>query len=219
MQNQQIEDVITQFDFLADISPEDWKEISILSLPANSVVHDGEFLKYTFLILEGSIRIYKLNDKGKEVALFRINSGECCPLMLSSILGHNEFEASACIEKPTTVLIVKVQILQEWMDKYKNFRQFIFRSLAHYLNTLSILIENIYFKSIRTRIYEYLIENTNFNNDSLSITHDILSIELRTTREVTSRTLKAMEKEGLLRLERGQITHIQHQKLLILLNN
>ncbi|MCP1308053.1 Crp/Fnr family transcriptional regulator [Paenibacillus tyrfis] len=220
MQKHQIEDVITRFPFLADISPEEWKEegISIVSLPVNSVVYEGEFLKSTALILEGSIRIYKLSDSGREVTLFRISNGECSPLMAAGILGRSEFEAWACFEKPTTILIVPIQISQEWMDKYKGFRQFILRSFAFHLNNLSNLIETMNFKSIRTRISKYLIEKTSNDNDSLAITHDILAIELGTVREVISRTLKSMEKEGLLRLERGQITHIQHRKLLVLLN-
>lgn len=34
-------------------------------------------------------------------------------------------------------------------------------------------------------------------------------MELETAREVISRTVKAMEKEGLLQLSRGHITHIE----------
>ncbi|MGG4443309.1 Crp/Fnr family transcriptional regulator [Brevibacillus fortis] len=219
MQTQQIEDVITLFPSLADISPQDWQEegISIVSLPVNYIIHEGEFLKNAALVLEGTIRMYKLSGSGREVTLYRIHDGQCCPLMASSILEETEYEASACVEKPTTVLFIPVPIFQRWMDNYKSFRQYIFKTFAGRLIIMSNLIDSMFFKSIRSRISAYLLVMTNADNDSLAITHDNLSIELGTAREVISRTLKAMEKEGLLRLTRGQITHIQRRQLLELL--
>lgn len=219
MQTEQIENVIMRFPCLADISHEDWQEegITITTLSVNHVIHEGEFLESAALILDGTVRMYKLSGNGREVTLYRINDGECCPLMASSILGETAYEASACIEKPTTVLFIPVHIFQKWMNNYINFRQFIFKSFARRLLIMSDLIDSMFFKSIKSRIAEYLLKMTSIDNDSLSITHDHLSIELGTAREVISRTLKAMEKEGLLTLSRGQITHIQRQKLLELI--
>ncbi|GKU80087.1 hypothetical protein L3i20_v244840 [Paenibacillus sp. L3-i20] len=49
--------------------------------------------------------------------LIKLNYDEkCCPLMASSILGEMAYEASACVEKPTTVLFIPVHIFQKWMN-------------------------------------------------------------------------------------------------------
>ncbi|UHA72506.1 Crp/Fnr family transcriptional regulator [Paenibacillus sp. 481] len=219
MQAQQIDDIIKLFPSLADVTQEDWQAegISIVTLPVNQVIHEGEFLKSAALILDGTVRMYKLSDSGREVTLYRISDGECCPMMASSILGETAYEASACMEKPTTVLFIPVRIFQMWMDKYLRFRQYMFKTFARRLIIMSNLIDSVVFKSIRSRIAEYLLKMTSDDNDSLSITHDTLSIELGTAREVISRTLKTFEKDGLLRLTRGQITHIQRQQLLALI--
>jgi CRP/FNR family transcriptional regulator len=71
---------------------------------------------------------------------------------------------------------------------------------------MSSLLDSINFKSIRGRIAEYLIQHSQDSGDRLSITHDMLSVELGTAREVISRTLKQLEKEGLIKLSQGQIT-------------
>ncbi|MCR8842678.1 Crp/Fnr family transcriptional regulator [Paenibacillus sp. SC116] len=216
MQSEQIKDAITCFPCLADISDEDWNEdgISVVTLPANHIIHEGEFLESAALIMHGTVRMYKLGENGREVTLYRIHDGGCCPLMASSILGETAYEANICIEKPTKVLFVPARIFQRWMGTYMSFRQFIFKSFAERLIIMSNLIDNMVFKSIRIRIFEYLLEKTTAEHNTLTITHDHLAIELGTAREVISRTLKGMEKEGLISLSRGQITNIQHDQLI-----
>lgn len=215
MQKDQIAQVIARFPSLAALTPEDWQEegISVTMVPANFTIDEGEFLENAPLILDGLVRIFKLSSDGREVTLYRLSAGECCPLIASSILGETMYEASACVEKPSMVLNVPTKIYKKWIEKHQDFRQYIFKSFARRLIIMSNLIDDIQFKSIRVRISEYLIEQTIADNDSLAITHDHLAIELGTAREVISRTLKKMEKDGLLRLARGQITHIQRSRL------
>ncbi|MED1797360.1 Crp/Fnr family transcriptional regulator [Brevibacillus porteri] len=215
MQKEQIAEVLARFPSLAALTLEEWQEegISITTVPANFTIDEGEFLENAPLILDGLVRIFKLSSDGREVTLYRLSTGECCPLIASSILGETVYEASACVEKPSMVLNVPTKIYKKWIEKHQGFRQYIFQSFARRLIIMSNLIDDIHFKSIRVRISEYLIEHTSAEDDSLAITHDQLAIELGTAREVISRTLKKMEKEGLLRVARGQITDIQRSRL------
>lgn len=207
--------IVSCFPSLSDISTQDWSDegIIMLDLQPSFVFEEGRFLEHAVLILEGTVRMYKISGSGREITLYRVNGGECCPLMMSSILGETEYEASACIEKLCTVVAIPVDVFKDWMDRYKSFRQFIFKMFAKRIIIMSNLLDSINFKSIRGRISEYLVEMTEDGRDSLTITHDTLSIELGTAREVISRTLKSLEKEGLLQLSRGQISHILRQDL------
>ncbi|RNB84710.1 Crp/Fnr family transcriptional regulator [Brevibacillus fluminis] len=216
MRNDQIEEVIQLFPFLSAISTNDWNQegVEIVSLPVHFVIPEGKLLNHAALILEGAVRMSRLGTNGREVTLYRLTNGECCPLMMASILGESAYEASACIEKPTRALVIPVPLFFVWLDTYKSFRQFVFQTFAKRLILMSNLIDSMKFKSIRTRIAEYVLEKTTDECNVLTITHDQLSMELGTVREVISRTLKGMEREGMLRLGRGQITHIQRHQLL-----
>ncbi len=207
--------IVTCFPSLSDISIQDWSNegIIMLDLQPSFVFEEGQFLDHAVLILEGTVRMYKISSSGREITLYRVNGGECCPLMMSSILGETEYEASACIEKLCSVVAIPVDVFKDWMDRYKSFRQFIFKMFAKRIIIMSNLLDSINFKSIRGRIAEYLVEMTEDGRDTLTITHDTLSIELGSAREVISRTLKSLEKEGLLKLSRGQISHILRQEL------
>ncbi|MDR6884146.1 CRP/FNR family transcriptional regulator [Bacillus sp. 3255] len=202
--------IISLFPSLADITEQDWNHagMKVIQMEPNYMIEEGHFLEHAILILEGTVRMYKISGGGREITLYRIHSGECCPLMTSSILGESEYEASACVETPGLVLIIPVEIFRDWTDRYKNFRQFIFKSFAKRIVIMSNLLDNIHFKSIRGRISEYLVQMAvqSGNSDTLYVTHDSLSVELGTAREVISRMLKSLEKEEMIKLSRGKIT-------------
>nr|WP_167276382.1 Crp/Fnr family transcriptional regulator [Paenibacillus lupini] len=174
----------------------------------NYIIEEGQFLEYVVMVLEGTVRMYKVSSSGREITLYRIHSGECCPLMSSSVLGESEYEASACVETAGLVLMIPAEIFREWTDRYRNFRQFIFKSFARRIVIMSNLLDSINFKSIRGRISEFLIQmaNQTDNSNTFHITHDSLSVELGTAREVISRTLKELEREDIIQLSRGRNT-------------
>ncbi len=202
--------ILTVFPSLADIEDREWSRegIRVVEMEPDYTIEEGKVLEYAFLILEGTIRMYKISAGGREITLYRIQGGECCPLMSSSILGEYEYEATACVETTGVALMIPVNIFRDWMDRYREFRQFIFQSFASRILILSNLLDSINFKSIRGRISEYLnrMAAKAGHSGPLQITHDQLSVELGTAREVVSRTLKGLEKEGIIRLSRGNIT-------------
>ncbi|WP_169081629.1 Crp/Fnr family transcriptional regulator [Paenibacillus sp. PL91] len=210
-----IPQIISLFPSLSDISEQDWntKGIEVLEIMPNFIIQEGHFLEHAVMLLEGTVRMYKISSSGREITLYRINGGECCPLMISSILGESEYEASACIEKPCLALLIPIFTFRDWMDQHRNFRLFMFKSLANRIIIMSNLLDSINFKSIRGRISEYLIQMTMGSSGTLSITHDAMSIELGTAREVISRTLKLLEKEQLIALSRGKISIINRDGL------
>ncbi|NHN31749.1 Crp/Fnr family transcriptional regulator [Paenibacillus agricola] len=211
----QVPHIVSLFPSLSDISLEDWSAegIAIVKFQPSHVIEEGHFLQHAVLLLEGTVRMFKISGSGREVTLYRIHSGECCPLMMASILGESEYEASACTEEPGVALAIPVYVFRDWMDRYKSFRQFIFKMFAKRLIIMSNLLDSINFKSIRGRIAEFIVQMTEDGATSLDMTHGTMSIELGTAREVISRTLKSLENEGLLRLSRGRIYQIKRQEL------
>ncbi|WP_175532076.1 hypothetical protein [Paenibacillus sp. yr247] len=64
---------------MSDISVQDWSEegITILELQPSHVIEEGQFLEYAGLILEGTVRMYRICGSGREVTLYRVNGEEC----------------------------------------------------------------------------------------------------------------------------------------------
>ncbi|NBD26789.1 Crp/Fnr family transcriptional regulator [Paenibacillus glycinis] len=207
--------ILELFPSLAEIGPENWgrEDVVLIELPPNHLVQEGQLLDYAVLLLDGTIRMFKISPGGREITLYRIQGGECCPLMMTSILGESEYEASACIEKPSLALAIPSGLFREWMDRYRGFRQYIFKMVGKRLILMSNLLDSINFKTIPGRVAEFLYEQTASGADTLALTHDAIATELGTAREVISRTLKSFEKEGILALTRGRIAEIKRDEL------
>ncbi|NBD27998.1 Crp/Fnr family transcriptional regulator [Paenibacillus glycinis] len=217
IQSEDVKQILSFFPSMADIKKEDWNQsgINLIQMEPNYIIKEGQLLEYVIMILDGTVRMYKTSSNGREITLYRVYSGECCPLMTSSILSMSEFEASACVETTGLALMIPADIFRDWVDRYSKFRQFIFKSLAKRIITLATLLDSVYFKTIRGRVAEFLIQLSDKTGkaDTLHITHDSLSVELGTAREVISRTLKYLENEDVIKLSRGKITIISRGAL------
>jgi CRP/FNR family transcriptional regulator len=210
IQSEHVSRILSLFPSMADFSEEDWNQdgLQVIQMEPKYIIEEGQFLEFVVMILDGTVRMYKISSTGRESTLYRVHSGECCPLMTSSVLGHSEYKAFACAETVGLVLIVPANIFKDWIDRYPTFRQFIFTEFTKRILHLAILLDSINFKSILGRISEYLIQfaEQTGNLDTLHITHNCLAMELGTAREVISRTLKMLEKRGIIQLSRGKIT-------------
>jgi cAMP-binding proteins - catabolite gene activator and regulatory subunit of cAMP-dependent protein kinases len=69
------------------------------------------------------------------------------------------------------------------------------------------ILNEIMSKPLEQRLREYLVENAN-NQMVVNCTHEDIAKDIGTAREVVSRLLKELEKQGLLELKRGKI-HIR----------
>jgi CRP/FNR family transcriptional regulator, anaerobic regulatory protein len=158
-------------------------------------------------IVGGSIRVYKISPSGREITLYRVQSGECCVLMLASILGETEYEANVSIEAETDVLLFPVEQFRDWMTAFKMIRQFIYKQMIERMSRVTELLENVAFNPVPYRIADYLIAHSTLPLPStLRITHEQLAIELGTSREVVSRILKDFANKEAIALSRGQIS-------------
>jgi CRP/FNR family transcriptional regulator len=202
-------------DFI-DIPIDVWEaaDISVREIEPSHMIPEGLLLDHAVFVLDGTVRMFKLSASGREITLYRISDGECCPLMSSSLLGETEYEASACTETPCLALFTPAEIFREWFDTYKRFRQFIFQSICKRIITLSKLLDTINFKSIRGRVVEFLLQAAHDNQSNVIVTtHDTLATELGSAREVISRTLKQLKQEQLISLTRGKITIVDYKGL------
>lgn len=217
VQMKDLSHILSIFPCMAEITEEDWNQsgVTIIPMVSNSIFEEKRLLDNVYLILDGTVRMYKLSPSGRQITLYKIHNGECCPLMASTILGSSEFEASACVESAGLILRIPASIFRDWIERYPKFLKFIFRTLVKRIEALACLLDSVYFKSIRSRVAEFLIQLSDQRSRSytLQITHASISIELGTAREVISRTLKYLENEGFIELSRGKIIIVNREAL------
>ncbi|WJQ81925.1 Crp/Fnr family transcriptional regulator [Brevibacillus brevis] len=185
-----------------------------MTLSTQPVLEEGHIFEHATFVLRGSVRIYKISPTGKELTLYRLKSGEVCVIMMASILGETGYEALAETEEETELLVFPVALFKYWMETYKELNQFIYRLFIKRMISVTNLIEDITFLPMDRRVAELLLRKTNTNSEApLYATHEVLSLELGTAREVVSRILKEFERLGWIKLGRGKIYLLQRSEL------
>ncbi len=69
-------------------------------------------------MLEGSVKLRKLDATGREIIFYHIQPGESCILSITSCLNGKESQAEAIIEKKARLIVVEADRVRLWMDRY-----------------------------------------------------------------------------------------------------
>jgi CRP/FNR family transcriptional regulator len=175
--------------------------------PGEIILKEREFIKVIPLVLEGSIKLRKLDLTGREIIFYHIEPGESCILSITSCLNEKESQAEAIVQKRTRMIVVEAGEVRAWMNQFPSWRKFVVKLYYERMAELMTLLDSVIFKSVDDRLIRYLKDKA--VDKEIEITHQQLASELGTAREVISRLLKQMERDEYISLERGKIKIIR----------
>ena len=165
----------------------------------------GKYIKEIPLVISGSIRIIREDEKGNELFLYYLGEGDTCAMSLTCCIQHKKSEIKAIAETEAHVWMVPLQYMDLWM-KYPSWRQFIFASYNLRFEEMLTALDSVAFLRMDERLMNYLLDaQQNTGNFAISKTHQEIAVELNTSRVVVSRLLKKLENEGKIELHRHKI--------------
>jgi CRP/FNR family transcriptional regulator len=167
----------------------------------------GDPCQNFLLLSQGSLRVQEHSEDGREIVLYRVRPGDICVLALTSLVDEVPYGAEAVTETEVAGLALSHEQFQRALAGSAGFRRFVLSTLARRLRDVMLLVEEIAFRRLDSRLACTLYQMFDREGgDMLRITHQELAKELGTTREVASRLLKDFEqKRGAIRLHRGAI--------------
>jgi CRP/FNR family transcriptional regulator, anaerobic regulatory protein len=176
--------------------------------PAGSVIQqEDSYIKAIPLVLTGSLKVMRTDHDGHEILLYYITPGESC---IMSFLGgiHNETsKVKAIVEEDAEILFIPVEKASEWVKKFPEWSDFIFKLYHKRFEELLTAVNAIAFQKLDTRLLQLIKQKVElYQSKEIKITHQQLAEELGTAREAVSRIIKQMENEGLVTLSRNKIT-------------
>lgn len=169
------------------------------------VFHEGEGCRAYLLVLEGSVRVQKVSESGREIVLYRVESGEDCVLTTSCLLGREPYHAEAIAETDVRAVALPAPAFRRALAESEGFRNFIFRGHGRRISDLILLVEEVAFRRVDLRLARLLVRQAGGQGGVVELTHEQLGAELGTAREVISRQLKEFERRGWVRLGRGRV--------------
>jgi len=170
------------------------------------LLEKGHYFKSTYLVVEGTVQLYREDDDGNEFLVYLITAGEACALSIICALKHEKSKLRARALDSTTVLSIPLNEMDAWMMHYKSWYYFVLESYRKRLDDLLEVVDQVIFRNMDERLEFYLKNKVKkLNTSVLSITHQEIANDLNSSREVISRLLKKMENRGELRAERNLI--------------
>lgn len=167
----------------------------------------NDYVRAIPLVLEGSLKVFREDDEGREILLYYIKPGESCVSSFLGALNHEKNRVKAVVEEDAVIYFISSDDSNRWIGEHPEWAHFIFKLYNKRFEELLDSINAIAFHKMDDRIQHYLNEKVRLTqNEVLNITHQQIADEIGTAREVVSRILKAFEKEGKLKLSRNKIT-------------
>lgn len=166
----------------------------------------GDYIKKMPLLIHGAIKILREDFDEGELLLYFIEKGDTCAMTMACCLGDTKSEIRAVAETNGRLVMIPVSKMEEWLGKYKSWRNYVFNSYNNRLKEMLTAIDNLAFMNMDERLLNYLSEKSIVNKTKdIKSTHQEIAFDLHTSRVVVSRLLKALENEGRIRLHRASI--------------
>lgn len=173
---------------------------------------EGDPPKGLFVIREGSVKIYKVGDTGREQILEIEGPGRSVAEL--PLFDGQPYPASCAAIEDSIVLTMPVREFHGLLDRHPALSRAIIASLSQRLRRMVFLVQELSLKNVRTRLANLLLELAGpADHVELPWTHQELAARIGTVREIVSRTLARMAQEGVVRIEGRRIHLLDRARL------
>jgi CRP/FNR family transcriptional regulator len=171
-----------------------------------TLIREGQFISSFPLVLSGLIRITRNNEDGNELLLYYLKGNEVCAMSLTCCMTNLKSNVKAIAEEETEVIMLPVALLDKWMCEFPTWRQFVMQTFQTRFREMIETVDSVAFLKLDERLKKYFLDRHRKSGlKTFTGTHQELALQLNTSREVISRMLKKLEKEGKIKLSRNFI--------------
>lgn len=179
----------------------------IMNLQAGKVMMEpGQFVKMVPIVLDGSIKISRMDNEGRELFLYYLDAGETCALSLTCCSASKPSEIKAVVEEDSTIIGIPVIAIDQFSSEFKQWKDFVSNTYQSRFQEMLVALDAVAFKRMDERLMKYIVTKMKqHKTNELHTTHQEIANELTTSREVVSRLLKQLEKKKWIELGRNVI--------------
>jgi CRP/FNR family transcriptional regulator, anaerobic regulatory protein len=172
----------------------------------SELIDFGDELTHMPLLLEGAIKIIRQDEDGDELVLYYIEKGDTCAMTMTCCMGNTKSEIRATAEMDSSMVMIPVQKMSDWLQDYTSWKAFVFESYNNRFVEMLEAIDNLAFMNMHERTFKYLRDKIMVGGDPIiSATHQEIANDMHSSRVVISRILKSFEKEGKIKMHRNKI--------------
>ena len=173
---------------------------------------EGEEAEALYFVVAGAVKIFKTSADGKEQILAIMRPPETFNEV--PVLNGGINPASAQAMTPLVVYGIRSSDMQAILRRYNRVALNIIQVMAKRLRHMISLVEDLSFRHVIGRVARILLEYA--GNESAAgtrLTQRDMAAMAGTAREVVSRSLKALEDDGIINIDRHRIIVKNRQAL------
>ena len=193
--------------FEAELLKEMESNAKVAYLKEGEVLLDiGQTVRVVPLLIKGTLKISRMDEEGKELLLYYVNSNESCAMTFTCCMQQYPSEIRAIAESDIEFIAIPISVMDQWLVKYPTWKSFVMRTIRSRFNELLHAIDQLAFQKLDERLIQYLKEKSKATGSSLlNLSHEQIANDLASSREVISRLLKKLEIDKKVLLYRNQI--------------
>lgn len=166
----------------------------------------GQNIRFTLLVLDGLVKVYREDQDGNEYFMYYLHTGEACALSMICALRQQTSQVQARAVSNTEVIAIPLQQMDRWMTLYKSWYHFVLETYRSRFDDLLSTIDHIAFRNMDERLIFYLRRHQqSLNSHIINASFTEIAQELNSSREVISRLMKKLSDKGLIRLHKSYI--------------
>ena len=182
--------------------------------PDEVLFWEGEDCAGIFLIVQGSVKIFRTSPGGREVML----SIEGAPATVAELplFDGGAYPASVRAVEPVVSLFINKNDFQQVCRQYPEVALKVLAVVGRRLRHLVGLVESMTFGSVTQRLARLLLDTSKAagaDTFDLPVTHQELASRLGTVREVVSRNLARFRGQGLIKVQDRHVEILNRQGL------
>jgi len=172
------------------------------------LIREDQFIRSFPIVISGLIKVCRTDEAGNELLLYYLRPGEVCTVSLICCMDRTRSRVKALTEEPTAAILIPVELLDNWMSEFQTWKEYVMRSMQKRFDELLDALDSIAFMRMDERLEKFFTDRHKTTGTTVfEGSHQDVAQAMNTSREVISRLLKQMEKQGMVELSRGRIDY------------
>ena len=170
-------------------------------------------LSAILLVLKGRVMAYAVSEDGKELLLLCLKKGECTPIASGAMPKPDGFDIVWLAEEDSSAVIIPGYVFRDIFENNRKVQEAVYNIMLHLSSRAMQKMGNVIFVGVKVRLARYLYESYSLYGREFFVTKENIAKEIGSAREVVTRILSALEREGIVKTARGKITICNKEKL------
>ena len=168
------------------------------------LLFEGEPAETLYFVVDGAVKVFKTSQDGKEQILQIIRPGESfndVPVF-SGDINLTSAEAMGKV----VLNYIKKSDLETILSEYPQVAMNVIHILSQRVRQLVSLVEDLSFRQVTGRVAKMLLEYAgDGSGDRPRLTQQEMAAMIGTAREMVGRSLKSLEEDGMIKIDRHRI--------------